>query len=630
MIRNVMAGHKSTLLAVAGFAVVYTLPLWPSSSASLFEHRGAADALIGALKSPPVALGMALTVATHLALLALCSVAFVWLARQWAAAARVSAPLALMLTLTTGWVWLVSGNAVLFPQSSYSVPFAVIANRAACGVSSTVLAAMVGVALWRYRPAHGRSGWGLGAMALGTSLLLLAAWSDPTGPVAAPSARNIIIVGVDSLSDPLMARERGSLPHLSKLLDQTTRYDRAYTPLGRTYPAWVSILSGQPPATHGAVFNLRGLEHAARDGLLSKSLRAQGYHTVYAIDERRFNNIDESFGFDQVVGPRAGVLDFVVQPFNDTPLTNLLLQTRLGQWLLPYSRLNVASHANYDARGFVDEIGRAAGGPQPLFLAVHFLSGHFPFHTRHATADIDDANTIRAHHIEALSAVDAQVGWLMASLARLGRLDNTLVIVLSDHGEAVGENEPVRGLGGELKPSSSYGHGADLLSEHQNRIVLALVEFRNGQPVPAQQPRHEQVSLLDVRAAAEGYARTGHAELKGGADCIPVETELRLASTMDYRHIDPRKVAAEGLGLYELDAQGRMKLREALLAPLIAKKDVGLRCAHRLTLFRPADGRYRAYRLNPGEPPQETDPLPGDIARVADYRQALMKQAAPN
>lgn len=620
----------ATVAAFALFAMVYGFPVWSEGlSAMALPNDQVAQGLQRALAEPAVQAGLALNLLTHLGLLVLLYAVLAWLSRCFALATSVSVPVAGALTFAAGLIWLVSLNALLFDHSSYSTPLASLARPEVAVMSSALLAAMIGVVFWHHRHQLVRARWWLGAAGLVASVFLLGAGAPHRTPSAESAThRNIIIVGVDSLSAPLLQQEQSSLPHLSRLLAHSTHYQRAYTPLGRTYPAWMSILSGRAPAEHGALFNLRAVERADRRDLLSRSLGAQGYRTVYAIDERRFNNIDESFGFDQLVGPQDGALDFALQSLNDTPLTNLLLQTRAGKWLLPHSYLNVASVANYDARGFVDAIGRASAGPAPLFLAVHFLSGHFPFHSRHAAASPSSDRTIRSRHVATLAAVDAQVGALMTMLSTQGRLDDALVILLSDHGEALGHDEPVRLASGELRKTSSFGHGTDLLSEHQNRIVLATARYRNGQPLPAGPAHDEQVSLLDIRAAAEAYARAGSADLKPTSDCMLVETGLRVASASDYRHLDPRQVAAEGAGFYEVDPQGRLRLREPLLRGLVAKKDVGLRCADRITIFKANEARHRAWRLSTGEPPQEAEPRTDDVARIEAYRRALAEQAS--
>lgn len=614
-------------------AVLYAAPWLLSVSTDLGSDDGTRQALWAAMASPVVVAGVTLNLAVHLGLLLALYAAVAWLSARLALACRLAPGLLFATVLLAAWVWLVSGNGLVFSHSRYSVPFDVLVRPQWFAAASVALAGMLGVVSWRARPTAWPMRWWLGTAGVALAALALAAWPNRPAEAGPPpvAARNIIIIGIDSLSAPLLQAERQRLPHLSTLLAQAASYPRAHTPLGRTYPAWVSILSGQAPAVHGALFNLRGLEQANRDDLITHALRARGYRTIYAIDERRFNNIDESFGFDEVIGPRAGALDFAVQGLNDTPLTNLLLQTRAAHWLLPYSHLNVAAHASYDANGFVDAIERSSAQTRgPLFLAVHFLSGHFPFKTRHATGRYPDpGNALRSHHIETLTAVDGQVGRLMRALRDQGRLDDALVIVLSDHGEALGGDEPIRLTNGELVNMSSFGHGADLLSEHQNHIVLAMARFRNGQAIPPDgATRREQVSLLDVRPTIERLVRDGVAELKPSTDCIHVETELRLASVADYRHLDTRKVAAEGMGLYEIDDKGRLRLREAFVAALVAKKDVGLRCADRLTIYKPSERAYRAYRLAPEQPPQETRPLAEDIARIEAYRRSLLEAGA--
>jgi hypothetical protein len=457
-------------------------------------------------------------------------------------------------------------------------------------------------------------------------ILAGAAFWSPGTHSAHADRRNIVIVGIDSLSPHMMQLARGELPNLAALLDSGDRFDRAYTPIGRTFPAWVSLLSGLPPAEHGAVFNLRGVDRVKREALVTRDLNEAGYRTVLAIDERRFSNLDESFGFDRVVGPRVGALDFVVQRLNDTPLTNLLLQTGLAHHLYPFSYLNAAAHANYDANGFVDATLAASNGANPLFLAVHFESAHFPFKTRHVTRTFAHPNRFVARHGSALTAVDTQVGRLIEGLRTSGRLDEALVIVLSDHGESLGELEASTTQGGEPIEVASFGHGSRLLSEHQSRIVLGLVAFRDGRAVGTPSVRSDQVSLTDLRAVIERYARTGEVGLDAHHECMTVETGIRLSALSSYRTLDQAEVAREGAGSYEIDNSGRLRLREDGLLELVNAKDVGWRCRDRLTYYSSADDRYYAYKiLDQGLGFEEIEARVEDIERIEAYRAKLRK-----
>ncbi|SDO80050.1 Sulfatase [Pseudomonas jinjuensis] len=369
------------------------------------------------------------------------------------------------------------------------------------------------------------------------------------------------------------------------------------------------------------------MEHVERADLLPVALQGQGYRTVFAIDERRFSNIDESFGFDEVIGPKAGALDFVLQGINDNPLSNLLLQTPLGGYLFPYSYMNVASYTNYSSSAFVNHIISSSRTSQPLFLAVHFESAHFPFKTRHAQARVERENGFLGKHLEALTVVDGQIASLLDGLKKNGVLDNALVILLSDHGEGLGEVEASVLRDGQPFSVRGYGHGADVLSDHENRILLATVEFRDGKPVSKAGLNRQQVSLLDIRRTVENYVRDGKVDLQAGSPCIMVETGIRLDTTQDYRTLDETKVAAQAASYYEIDQQGRLRLREDRLPELLATKDIGWRCADRITWYEPAGNRYLAYRLDEhGLPTDQLQPEEDDIARIQAYRDRYLKK----
>lgn len=604
------------------FILAYYTPLLMESSDLVIRDVGVSAMLSSALTVPAVNVELIRNLAGQLLPLVLCYVAVNWVAGHIASALGIRSAILRWLLLVATWLLLVAGNRLLFPVSDYSVPFDAIARPDIAILAMLVLLAAALVAFLRAfsprRVVLGAALSGIVGISIGAG-----SWRPDTN-AAHSDPRNIVIIGIDSLSDQMMESVRGELPHLAALLGSGTRFERAYTPIGRTFPAWVSLLSGLSPAEHGAVFNLRAVGRVEREALVTRYLDEAGYQTVFAIDERRFSNLDESFGFERVVGPKIGALDFVLQRLNDTPLTNLMLQTSLARHLFPFSYLNAASHVNYDANGFVDETLAATEGAKPLFLAVHFESAHFPFRTRHALRDFDDPYHFVSLHMNALTVVDAQVGRLMNGLRDSGRLADALVIVLSDHGESLGEVEAQTTRAGELVGVSAYGHGANLLSEHQNRIVLSLVRFRNGRPVGSTSLRTEQVSLTDLRATIERYARSGEVALHAGSDCMTVETGLRLAAASDYKALDVGRVAREGAGYYEIDRAGRMHLREDMLPALVDTKDVGWRCRDRLTVYSPVDDRYVAYRIDEdGLHRTEVEPVARDIARIDAYRARL-------
>ncbi|SFC16280.1 Arylsulfatase A [Pseudomonas citronellolis] len=601
------------------FVALYFMPLLLEPGSLSISEPQIRSLLDRALVTPAIVWGAIYFVFVNVLLCFLWLALLRWMASALGRAFEASGLLLEACVLLFGWGLLVAVNAWLFPLSSYSVPFSVLSSPLLGKILAVVSVIGFCIVLFRRAGAARLKVYGLIASLL---ILLFGIGSIGSSATKAPeTGRNIIILGVDSLSARVFEQNLLLLPNLAEATRHAQYYTKAYTPLGRTFPAWVTLLSGRLPAENGAFFNLRNMDHVSRAGLLPSVLRGLGYRTVFGIDERRFSNIDESFGFDEVVGPRPGVLDFLLQSASDTPLSNLLLQTRLGGFLLPYSYINTAAFANYSADGFVDAVAAAAEPDKPLFLAVHFESAHFPFKTRHARMKVQGSNPILVKHLEALTAVDAQVGRLMEQLRRKGVLDNALVVVVSDHGEGLGELEATIELDGHPVPVQGYGHGVNLLSEWQNRIVLAATQFVGGEPLDAAGSRNQQVSLLDLKRAIEGYAAGDDFNIVARDPCVIVETGIRLEAAADYRTLSEGTVVQQAASFYEIDSQGRMRLREDALPALLVAKDIGLRCADRLTWYEPVKKRYLSYGLDDqGRPYEQRTPRDEDISKIATYR----------
>lgn len=526
-----------------------------------------------------------------------------------------------VMVLGTGWAFLISLNASIFPKSNYSYAFVSLAHPELAFALGTMLLVGFALAIKQSWNKHSRT-----IVVAALSVICLSAIvAMPAISTGTPADQNIIIIGIDSLSDSAYERLRPSLPNLAPLVGSGTRYVRAYTPLGRTFPAWLTVLSGKQPADHRAIFNLRNLNHVEKRDLVTTELQERGYRTVYAIDERRFNHIDESFGFDHVVGPNVGALDFVIQRINDAPLSNLMLQTRLGEVLLPFSYINTASYSNYDADGFVKSILNSTRGAKRLFLATHFESAHHPFISRHAVEKFTTPNTFWNRYAEALTAVDAQIGQLIAGLKEQGYLDSALVIVLSDHGEALGETEANITLGGTPREIRGFGHGMNILSDHENRIVLAVTEFTQGVPISTGETVNRQVSLLDIRALIAKFVEKESTDIEPANDCVVVETGIRLASVADYKTLNETAVANSSAAYYEIDLQGRLRLSEDRLPQLINAKDIGVRCHDHLTWYDHSYDHYFSIGLDTaGKSIGELPAPPHEVQAITAYRKRLL------
>ena len=128
---------------------------------------------------------------------------------------------------------------------------------------------------------------------------------------------------------------QGLTPNLDRFLSGADLVRDTTTPAARTFSSWVAILTGRSPPVTGARFNLADRTIVSANPTIADVLRGRGYHTVYSTDEVRFANIDETYGFDQVITPPIGASDFLIGTFNELPLASVVINTRVGQVLFP-------------------------------------------------------------------------------------------------------------------------------------------------------------------------------------------------------------------------------------------------------------------------------------------------------
>ncbi len=455
--------------------------------------------------------------------------------------------------------------------------------------------------LWlAMRAASGRKPRALLAPAIGfLAILALIAWAARSAslgaavPVTAESPPNIVILGIDSLRNDLTIPRRGdaNTPNIDAFLKQARRFNDAITPLPRTYGSWVSILTGRHPTRTNARVNLmpRSLVHEGTT--LADSLHGLGYRSIYASDEVRFANIDRSFGFDALITPPIGAVDFLLGYAGDLPLVNLVASTPVGEFLFPSNHANRAACVTYEPRHFVRRLERELSIHEPSFLAIHLTLAHWPYAwAGRPIPRVPDA--YRDAYGEAVAEVDRQFNDVMRLLAEKHVLDNAIVVLLSDHGEALGAegDSMLRGTGtGREIWDSLWGHGTSVMSPTQYQVLLALRAFGRAKLPGPDQDYDWPVSLEDLRPTLE-QLMTGRAPADvDGVSLLPYLADpsraTALASRIRFTETDfntPDVLAGryEASGIideaavyYELDyGSGWVQFRKDRLPELLARK----------------------------------------------------------
>lgn len=249
---------------------------------------------------------------------------------------------------------------------------------------------------------------------------------------------NVVILGFDALRPDYLSyfnNKREATPNFNQFLQQSTVFTQAYTPVARTFPSWLSILTGQYPRHHKGRDDNQDLSTLAVTTTLANQFQQQGYETIFASDDNRFNNINQSrFGFNRIIGPSGNAVDMVVSGMNDLPLSNLIMTTPIGKLLFSEFIGNHGTPQLYEFSDFLPQFQKGLSERdfnKPVFLVAHINSTAWPFFfLQHKVRSNDDLALYKA----AVADSDAAFGQIMQTLKQQGLLEHTVFVLLSDHG----------------------------------------------------------------------------------------------------------------------------------------------------------------------------------------------------
>ncbi len=400
---------------------------------------------------------------------------------------------------------------------------------------------------------------------------------------------NIILIGIDGVRPDYLGYFDGNkkTPNIDSFLKNSIVFGEALTPLARTFPSWVSLLTGKYPLRSGVRFDLADQKKLDFTDSLPKLMKSKlGYETIFAMDETRFSNIEKNLGFDKIITPPVGFNDFLLGTFNDFPLSNLIINTHLGRWLFPYSYANRPAFITYNPDSFLvllnSELQKSRD--KPLFLAVHFCLPHFPYFWS-AYSPLKTTKAL-AHYNASVERSDKQVGDFLVLLKKNGLLDHAIVVLLSDHGEALelagdriteadsfisGAPEKKVAIPHFYPPSfdfetvnQSAGHGTDVLGLSQYHSILAFHFYgMNIKPkfvsglVSLMDVKPTLLNLLNIKSSpGDGAALTD--VITGKKNTVDHYTHFFMESDFSPQavrsvHPETRNLLFEGIDMFQID-----------------------------------------------------------------------------
>jgi arylsulfatase A-like enzyme/tetratricopeptide (TPR) repeat protein len=322
-------------------------------------------------------------------------------------------------------------------------------------------------------------------VALGVGLIAAAGWfllARPGGIrlFGTSGPRNLLLISLDTVrADRLGSYHYAAAqtPHIDALAKNGLRFEQATTVVPLTLPAHASLMTGTFPGWHGVRDN--GGFYLDDDQLtLAEILRDHGFRTggfvgAFVLDGRwgiaqGFDRYFDDFDLDKF--GNAAAMDMIQRPGAE-------VVDRALEWL-------------------------RAEQQQPFFAWVHLYDAHTPYEAP-AVVQSQFPRTRDGAYDAEIAYADAQVGRLVDALRSDGRLDQTLVVVVADHGEMLGEH-------GELT------HGF-FIYEAATHIPLIL----NGPGVPSGVVS-DQVRIVDVVPTALSLLGISTPPVVQGTDLMPL------------------------------------------------------------------------------------------------------------
>lgn len=313
---------------------------------------------------------------------------------------------------------------------------------------------------------------------------------------------NILLVVMDTArADHLSCYgyPRQTTPALDALAGEGTLFENACTPAGWTLPAHASLFTSLYPSAHG--LNRVGDRLAEGVPTVAERLARLGYRTVGITNNAFIGKLSGLCrGFETFIEPTAplsGVRPAIVRKAGRR-LHRLLFGQR---WDIGASRTAALALRQMAAGGKRDR--------RPFFMFLNFMEPHqtygapasyrlmfvdgdreraeaIPqdvagFLTRAFTLSEEELALLRGLYDGQLRYLDLHLGEMLARMRRLGLLDETVVVITSDHGENLGEH----GL---------MGH---LFSLHETILRVPLI-VRHPAAFAAGARSQQPINLVDV------------------------------------------------------------------------------------------------------------------------------------
>jgi len=260
--------------------------------------------------------------------------------------------------------------------------------------------------------------------------------------------RNVVVFVLESVAARyvgLYGAAHGVTPVLDSQRSRAAVFTRAYAHAPATNLTLVALMTGRYPRVSFRPITASNPEIAVPH--LSRLMREHGFATGFfssaSLDFQRAEEfLAAGKGFDRI---------------DDEDARPEAATRAVAKW---------SDFVGTDDESTVDGLitWAAACGDRPFFGVVWTAQSHFPYYTSDHPNPISDKSADFNRYLNAVAEGDRALGRLMAWLDASGKADDTLVIVIGDHGQAFGQHK-------------TFGHAGHTWEEHLH-VPLLLINRR--------------------------------------------------------------------------------------------------------------------------------------------------------
>jgi arylsulfatase A-like enzyme len=278
-------------------------------------------------------------------------------------------------------------------------------------------------------------------MRLLAGLCFAAIFSVALPALAQDKPPNVVFITVDTLrADHLSSwgYHLKTSPNIDKLASQGMRYENAYTVTSRTAPSHYSMFTSRYPQEHGSKLNGFAVPENTKFLFLPQIFQKNGYENA-------------AFVSSWVVTDRLTKLGRFFDVYDDA----------LNR---QYQTINSMRWAEDVAPKAISWLRQKKDQQKPFFLWVHLFDPHSPYELRAefdptektGAPDLTKAkgqdavmSNVRAYNSE-IRYTDHYIGKIVDAVDEVGLGEDTLIVLVADHGESLGENNTDQGHGAWL------------------------------------------------------------------------------------------------------------------------------------------------------------------------------------